>query len=143
MSERETSRLSVQEREAILRFGSAPATRTPMRKRNRLEEMPELAWQSFPFLFTEGGEAEPQETDIQKSDVRGKRGTDYLEMIQQLYDVEELQGYTEEEISIVKKILLHSPGCGRNSGRKLHAQKRCITYRTGGLGQRISTNGTG
>ena len=39
-----------------------------------------------------------QETGIQVAD-----RTDYLEMIRQLYAVEELQGYTEEEIAIVKK----------------------------------------
>ncbi len=65
---------------------------------NRLEEMPELTWRGVPYLFTEEQEAETQETDIQ-----GQDRMDYLEMIRRLYAVEELQGYTEEEITIVKK----------------------------------------
>ena len=65
---------------------------------NRLEEMPGITWPGVPFLFTEEQGTEPQETDVQ-----GQNKRDYMEMIRQLYGVEEPQGYTEEEIGIVKK----------------------------------------
>ncbi len=65
---------------------------------NELEEMPELIWPGVPYLFTEGKEAEAQETGTQ-----GQNERDYMEMIRQLYGVEELRGYTEEEIAIVKQ----------------------------------------
>ncbi len=62
------------------------------------------------FLFTEGEESEPQETNMQETDMRGKCRRDHLEMIRQLYGVEELQGYTEDEIAIVKKYFDPLPG---------------------------------
>lgn len=65
---------------------------------NELEEMPELTWPGVPYLFTEEQEIEAQETGTQ-----GQNKRDYMEMIRQLYVVETLQGYTDEEIAIVKK----------------------------------------
>lgn len=65
---------------------------------NKLEEMPELTWLGVPYLFTEEQEAEPQGTGTQ-----GQNKRDYMEMIRQLYAVEKLQGYTDEEIANVKK----------------------------------------
>ena len=65
---------------------------------NKLEEMPELTWIGVPYLVTEEQEAEPQGTGTQ-----GQNKRDYMEMIRQLYAVETLQGYTDEEIAIVKK----------------------------------------
>ena len=65
---------------------------------NKLEEMPELTWPGVPCLFTEASEAEPDETGVQ-----GQNRRDYMEMIRQLYGVEELQGCTEEEIAVVKQ----------------------------------------
>ena len=66
--------------------------------------MPRLSWPGVSYLFTEEPEAETRATDIQ-----GLNRTDYLEMIRQLYAVEELQGYTEEEIAIVKKYFVSIP----------------------------------
>lgn len=59
--------------------------------------MPELAWQGVPYLFTEEREAEAQDVDAQGQNQRA-----YTEMIRQLYGVEELQGYTEEELETVR-----------------------------------------
>ena len=50
-----------------------------------------MVWPGVPCLFTEEQEAEPHEVGTQ-----GQNKGDYMEMIRQLYAVEELQGYTEE-----------------------------------------------
>ncbi len=71
---------------------------------NELEEMPELTWPEVPYLFMEEQETEPQETGTREQSER-----DYMEMIRQLYAVEELRGYTEEEIAIVKKYFAPLP----------------------------------
>ena len=71
---------------------------------NRLEEMPKLAWQGVPHLFTEEQEADPQDADAQRQDQ-----SDYMEMIRKLYGVEDLQGYTEEELAVVKKYFTPLP----------------------------------
>ena len=65
---------------------------------NKREEMPELIWPGVPYLFTEASESESDETGTQ-----GQNRRDYMEMLCQLYAVEEPQGYTEEEIAVVKK----------------------------------------
>ena len=62
---------------------------------NKLEEMPELTWPGVPYLFAGASEAEQDETGAQ-----GQNRRDYVETIRQLYGMEELQGYTEEEIAI-------------------------------------------
>ena len=60
--------------------------------------MPKLMWQGVPYLFTEEREAGPQDAGAQ-----GQNQREYREEIRQLYGVEELQGYTEEELAVVKK----------------------------------------
>ena len=71
---------------------------------NRLEEMPKLMWQGVPYLFTEEREAGPQDAGAQ-----GQNQREYREEIRQLYGVEELQGYTEEELAVVKKYFAPLP----------------------------------
>ena len=60
--------------------------------------MPKLMWQGVPYLFTKEREAGPQDAGAQ-----GQNQREYREEIRQLYGVEELQGYTEEELAVVKK----------------------------------------
>ena len=82
----------------------------------------------------------PDQTDEVKEGFR----MEIMEMIRQLYSVEELQGYTEDEIAFVKRLFRRSSrGCGRILAQMLAVQKQSIECRIFGRNRKCSANRSG